>query len=171
MFSSNLRKMCPYLTKGASRTEAAMTSSSLPEALKSCPYVKDLYSGFESSETNQTFENTVSRSAVGNMVRSSVAEAKPKLFKMEEAMVSCPCRDKYGLDCNFEKHVWDQETSSFSNIAENGIAEDDSTNLYDSKFDTAIHTLKDEGRYRKFINVQRHKGQFPVATRREDSSK
>ena len=43
--------------------------------------------------------------------------------------------------------------------------------MYEAKFDNAIKTLKTEGRYRKFINVERHKGMFPNATRREIKKK
>ena len=42
---------------------------------------------------------------------------------------------------------------------------------YTAKLDAALNRLHDEGRYRTFIDIERHKGQFPHATwRREDGS-
>ena len=43
--------------------------------------------------------------------------------------------------------------------------------MYDKRFDECIDTLKKEGRYRTFINIQRHLRHFPYATRREGQTK
>ncbi len=35
---------------------------------------------------------------------------------------------------------------------------------YESKFEAAVQTLKDEGRYRMFANIERKAGAYPLAT-------
>ena len=43
---------------------------------------------------------------------------------------------------------------------------------YEDRLDTAINRLHEEGRYRTFIDIERHSGQFPHAEwTREDGSK
>ncbi|HKL04913.1 MAG TPA: 5-aminolevulinate synthase, partial [Roseovarius sp.] len=42
---------------------------------------------------------------------------------------------------------------------------------YSAKLDDAINRLHEEGRYRTFIDIERHNGQFPHATwRKSDGS-
>jgi hypothetical protein len=169
MFSSKMRKLCPYLAKGATRSEAASSAYTLPEALKSCPYVKDLYSGFESTETETDQVNYVPKSNMRSTFDSQTT--KPKLFEMEEQISTCPCRDRYGVGEVDHKAGCGKESLTCANTSKNAEVQPSATELYDSKFDTAIATLKDEGRYRKFINVERHSGSFPIATRREIDGK
>lgn len=154
MFSTKLRRVCPYLKKTAVRQEAATTAYSLPEAMKSCPYVKDLYSGFEKND------ETVNVHESSNLKFMDMKSTEPKLFKMEKEEAMCPCRENYRTD--------DSVNCTQSKCKRQPSPE---INLYDNKFDTEIDELKREGRYRKFINVERHMGQFPNATRREDKQK
>ena len=132
MYSSKMRRLCPYLAKGAARTEAATTMTTIPEAIKSCPYVKELYSGFETNET----ENVPQMNPPRSMIRSAFnnSSVKPKLFKMEEEISMCPCRDRYGVtdipheDCCNNKHI---DSTNHQNIERNDVPK--KIPLYDDK--------------------------------------
>lgn len=155
MFSTKVQRLCPYLKKSAIRQEAASSSYLLPEAMKSCPYVKELYSGFDSNSENVADSENKSVSRLPLFMKNSSTE--PKLFKMEQDEAMCPCETQFNAkeESGCAKTLCKKETVS-------------ETSMYDAKFDSAIEQLKNEGRYRKFINVQRHQGMFPTATRREN---
>jgi len=156
-FSSRVsKKLCPYLKKTTVRQEAASTAHSLPQAMKECPYVKELYSSFGVEDQKDTENLESSHSSLGV---TSTSSAEPKLFKMEKTETSCTRKDLYATE---EESQCPMDASQKS--------EKESTQ-YDKKFDASINQLKDEGRYRKFINVERHKGSFPRATRREQKDK
>jgi hypothetical protein len=158
MFSTKARRLCPYLKKTAVRQEAASSSFSLPKAMTECPYVKELYKGFESQPEGNTQSN-VSNTLKG-VSFTAPSTAEPKLFKMEKDIAKCICEQNggdYTKNCEQHKCL--------------GFEPSKTLNMYDDKFDHAISELKDEGRYRKFINVERHKGNFPNATRRDDNKK
>jgi len=157
-FSSRVtKKLCPYLKNSTVREEAASTAYSLPDAMKQCPYVKDLYSGFGVEDQKDTNNLESSPRKLGIIPSSS---NQPKLFKMEQSETSCECKDFYADEKKAECPMKSSEEISESNPTQ-----------YDHKFDDAITQLKDEGRYRKFINVERHMGSFPRATRREQKDK
>lgn len=157
-FSSKVtKKLCPYLKKTAVRQEAASSAYSLPEAMKQCPYVRELYSGFERDQEDDTQVEICPKNSLGVFSTNST---QPKLFKMGQTEPLCPCKDLYT----------DKDIATCLNKECKQIPKTD-TSLYDNKFDGAINKLKDEGRYRKFINVERHMGNFPNATRREDKEK
>lgn len=157
-FSSKVtRKLCPYLKMTATRQEAANTAYSVPEAMKQCPYVKDLYQGFGVQQENSNeSENGVGLTGSKMFKSTADSNAEPKLFKMGESTPVCPCE---ALNGNLKKEG--------CHIIECQKAPKSDTSIYDAKFDGAIDQLKKEGRYRTFINVERHQGNFPNATRRE----
>ena len=88
MFSTKARRLCPYLKKTAVRQEAASAAYSLPQAMKQCPYVKELYSGFETKSETGTEE--VSKESLKSLFVCP-SKAEPKLFKMEKERELCPC--------------------------------------------------------------------------------
>ena len=152
-----VKKLCPYLKTNAVRQEAASTAYSLPQAMKQCPYVKELYSGFETEPEAEVKSNFF---PAGNLGVATAEVTEPKLFKMTQAQAVCPCE-------NFDS------SKDASACAMEGCMnkKESDTSLYDSKFNESISNLKEEGRYREFINVQRHMGSFPRATRRETDKK
>lgn len=169
MFSSKLKRLCPYLAKGAARAEAAGSVYSIPEAIKSCPYVKELYTGFEQTDAkNEDIHESQNFNTASKLQEKSYT---PKLFQIEEQMSSCPC--KADLDSQNEDSVnLCNHGSKFNrNCKTDENQQSTPISLYDKKFDSEINTLKSEGRYRKFINIERHMGSFPNATRRENNSK
>lgn len=157
MFSTKVRRLCPYLQKGAVRQEAASSMYSIPEAIKHCPYVKDLYAGFGTND--ETPSQTEKQQPCQKQVFVNANGTEPKLFKMEKEAFRCPCEDQ----------LFNEDQPSCTKQACHK-AEVQEPSMYDQKFDSAIATLKQEGRYRKFINVERHMGSFPNATRRENDS-
>jgi 5-aminolevulinate synthase len=145
------------LKQSAVNNEAAVSSYNLPEAMKQCPYVKDLYSGFGTGAENETTPGESNMNKLGVFAGN---QTEPKLFKMEKNPPVCPCRDMHASQEQAGCH-----TAGCANAPKSDIS------MYDKKFDGAIDQLKQEGRYRKFINVERHMGSFPNATRRENSKK
>lgn len=158
MFSTKAKRLCPYLKKTAVRQEAASAAYSLPEAMKQCPYVKELYSGFETK--SETGAEEISKKSLKSLFVDP-SNAEPKLFKMEKERQLCHCAVEDAADAT--KNC--KKPECLTSEPEKPL------NMYDEKFDTSIKQLKDEGRYRKFINIERHKGMFPNATRRENKEK
>jgi hypothetical protein len=152
------RKLCPYLKMTANRNEAASAAFSIPEAMQQCPYVKDLYQGFaaQNDGTLNGSENGESKTGSKLIKFSNDSEREPKLFKMGEIMPICPCEKLNGYSSREGCHIVECQKAPKSD-----------TSIYDEKCDGVIDQLKKEGRYRKFINIDRHQGAFPNATKRE----
>lgn len=132
MFSSKLKRMCPYLSKGAARTEAANSVYSVPQAIKSCPYVKELYSGFDAKENIDELPTNVSILNKRNSLEEN--EANPTLFSLEEEISVCACQDSYNSS---EEHSKLCKETSFNSKSQKNDTEAESdqetTNMYDIK--------------------------------------
>lgn len=136
MFSTKVRRLCPYLQKGAVRQEDASSMYSIPEAIKHCPYVKDLYAGFGTTE--ETPSQTEEQQLCQKQVFVNANGTEQKLFKMEKEAFRCPCEDQ----------LFNEDQPSCTKQARQKV-EVQEPSMYDQKFDSAIATLKQEGRYRK----------------------
>lgn len=68
----------------------------------------------------------------------------------------------------FKNYVQEQPTDSkCPYLKEKSDKKEHFENVYDKHFNNAIKTLKDEGRYRVFIDVERKQGSYPKATERK----
>lgn len=132
MNTSRMRGLCPYLAKNANLPEATRAMCSLPEALKLCPYVKELYSGFEMTESDENIETQPLSCHVKTAFKDS--KMKPKLFRMEEQISICPCRDRFGVSDITHIDTCDQKQNAYQNqkFTKSGDAPAE-ISLYDDK--------------------------------------
>ena len=84
MLSNKMRRLCPYLKKTTTRQDAASTSYSLPDAIKRCPYVKELFSGFGNKGQELQEEKETTQKSGYEFNESKEDQNEPSLFKMDE---------------------------------------------------------------------------------------
>lgn len=173
MLSNKMRRLCPYLKKTASRQDAASSSYSLPDAVKTCPYVKELFTGFGSKTQDAQSDKEASQGESRYKFNEHIDEKnEPTLFKMENDKKNEDLKVYLGSTSNMFGTL--KSTDIVSGVDIDGgqpKSHETQLNMYDQKFNNCIDTLKKEGRYRTFINIQRHLGSFPNATRREGQVK